>query len=319
MENKKKLKVFDAFAGYGGATFAMRRANIPHEVVGYSEIKPEAIKLFELNHKGIKNYGDITKINPKDLPDFDLFTGGFPCQTFSTVGKGHGELDTRGTLFSDIIRICEVKQPTFILLENVKGLTTKKHKSTFDKIINELKRIGYNVVTELLNTKDYGLPQNRERIWIFATKKEIPKDWTFAPEKEELKIFFKDLLDKEVDKWYYKSQEQAERLIEITGVSLDVKEPSCFDIYNKKVRTDGISITLTEPYHNTLRIVEPKKEGKYRVRKMTDKEHFRFMGFKDGEIDWGNLSYIQSGGCAGNGWDINLAGKILKKIFTDLG
>lgn len=319
MENKNKLKVFDAFAGYGGATFGMRRANIPHEVVGYSEIKPEAIKLFELNHKGIKNYGDITKINPKDLPDFDLFTGGFPCQTFSTVGKGHGELDTRGTLFSDIIRICEVKQPTFILLENVKGLITKKHNQTFLKIINELKRIGYNVVTELLNTKDYGIPQNRERIWIFATKKEIPKDWTFAPEKEELKVFFKDLLDKEVDKWYYKSQEQAERLIEITGVSLDVKEPCCFDIYNKKVRTDGISITLTEPYHNTLRIVEPKKDGKYRVRKMTDKEHFRFMGFKDGEIDWGDLSYIQSGGCAGNGWDINLAGKIIDKIVKDLG
>lgn len=313
-----KIKVFDAFAGYGGATYGIKRAGIPHEVVGYSDIKPEAIKIFELNHKGVKNYGDITKINPKDLPDFDLFTGGFPCQTFSTVGKGHGELDTRGTLFYDIIRICEVKQPTFILLENVKGLTMKKHSQTYSKILNELKRIGYNVVTELLNTKDYGLPQNRERIWIFATKKDIPKGWTFAPNKEELKIFFKDLLDKEVEEKYYKNQKQAERLIEITGVNLDVKEPCCFDIYNKKIRTDGISITLTEPYHNTLRIVEPKKDGKYRVRKMTESEHFRFMGFKDGEIDWGDLSYIQAGGCAGNGWDINLAGKILSKIFTDL-
>lgn len=312
---KNKIKVFDAFAGYGGATFGMKRAKIPHEVIGYSEINPHAIKIFELNHKDIKNYGDITKINPKDLPNFDFFTGGFPCQAFSTVGKGHGELDTRGTLFYDIIRICDKKQPSFVLLENVKGLVTNKHQQTFMKIINELKRIGYNVIYELLNTKDYGIPQNRERIWIFATKKEIPKGWTFAPEKEKLKIFFKDLLDKEVDEKYYKNQKQSERLIEITGVDLDVKEPSCFDIYNKKIRTDGISMTITEPYHNTLRVVEPKKDGKFRVRKMTEKEHFRFMGFKEGEIDWGDLSYVQSGGCAGNGWDVNLASKIMKNIF----
>ena len=272
MENEK-IKLFDAFTGYGGASWGLKKAGIPFEIIGYSEINPYAIKIFELNHKGIKNYGDITKINPKDLPDFDFFTGGFPCQTFSTVGKGHGELDTRGTLFNDIIRICEIKQPTFILLENVKGLVMNKHKQTFLKIISELKRIGYNVIYELLNTKDYGIPQNRERIWIFATKKEIPKDWTFAPKKEELKLFFKDLLDKDVDEKYYKNQKQSERLIEITGVSLDVKEPSCFDIYNKKVRTDGISVTITEPYHNTLRVVEPKKNGKFMVRKMTEKEH----------------------------------------------
>jgi len=316
MKNEK-IKLFDSFTGYGGASWGLKKAEIPFEVVGYSEINPYAIKIFELNHSGIKNYGDITKINPKELSDFDFFTGGFPCQTFSTVGKGHGELDTRGTLFNDIIRICEVKQPTFILLENVKGLVMNKHKQTFLKIINELKRIGYNVVYELLNSKDYGIPQNRERIWIFATKKEIPKNWSFAPEKEELKLFFKDLLDKDVDEKYYKNQKQAERLIEITGVSLDVKEPSCFDIYNKKVRTDGISMTITEPYHNTLRVVEPKKDGNFRVRKMTETEHFRFMGFKDGEIDWGDLSYVQSGGCAGNGWDINLVSRIMKKIFEE--
>lgn len=316
MKNEK-IKLFDAFTGYGGASWGLKKAEIPFEVVGYSEINPYAIKIFELNHNGIKNYGDITKINPKELPDFNFFTGGFPCQTFSTVGKGRGELDTRGTLFNDIIRICEVKQPTFILLENVKGLFMNKHKQTFLKIINELKRIGYNVIYELLNSKDYGIPQNRERIWIFATKKEIPKNWSFAPKKEELKLFFKDLLDKDVDEKYYKNQKQAERLIEITGVSLDVKEPSCFDIYNKKIRTDGISMTITEPYHNTLRIVEPKKDGNFRVRKMTETEHFRFMGFKDGEIDWGNLSYVQSGGCAGNGWDINLVSRIMKKIFEE--
>lgn len=312
---KNKIKVFDAFAGYGGATFGMKRANIPHEVIGYSEIHPQSIKLFELNHEGIKNYGDIAKIKPNDLPDFDFFTGGFPCQTFSTIGKGQGELDTRGTLFYNIIRICEAKQPTFILLENVKGLTMNKHKNTFLKIISELKRIGYNVIYELLNSKDYGIPQNRERVWIFATKKELPFGWNFAPPKKRLNIFFKDLLEENPDDKYYKNEKQIDRLIELTGVNLDVKEPLCFDIYNKKIRHDKVSMTITEPHHNTMRVVEPKKDGKFRVRKMTEKEHFRFMGFKDGEIDFGDLSYAQLCRCAGNGWDVNLASRIMKNIF----
>lgn len=311
----KEIRVFDAFAGYGGASFAIKRAGIPHKIIGYSEIHPSSIKLYKLNHRGIKNYGDITKINPRKLPDFDFFTGGFPCQAFSTVGKGRGELDTRGTLFYDIIRICEAKQPTFILLENVKGLVMNKHRKTFFKIISELKRIGYNVRTKLLNSKNYGIPQNRERIWIFATKKKIPKNWTFAPRKEKLKIFFKDLLDNNPDIKYYKNEAQIKRLIELTGVNLDVKEPLCFDIYNRLIRYDRVSMTITEPHHNIMRVVEPKKDGKFRVRKMTEKEHIRFMGFKEGELNYDGLSYSSLCRCMGNGWDINLVSKIVKKIY----
>src|SRR3989344_4046827 len=86
----------------------VQNAGIPFEVVGYSEIDKFAIGLYELNHKNVKNFGDITKIKIKELPDFDFFTGGFPCQTFSSIGHGKGELDSRGTLFYEIIRICEV-------------------------------------------------------------------------------------------------------------------------------------------------------------------------------------------------------------------
>ena len=106
-----KLKVFEAFAGYGGASFGLKRAKIPFEVIGYSENDKFAIELYDNNHPGILNYGDITKINPNDIPDFDLITGGFPCQPFSQVGLGKGEADIRGTLFHDLIRICEVKRP----------------------------------------------------------------------------------------------------------------------------------------------------------------------------------------------------------------
>ncbi len=310
-----KIKVFDSFTGYGGASWGLKKAGIPFEVIGYSEICPMAIELYELNHSQTKNYGDITKIKPNDLPDFDLFTGGFPCQSFSTAGKGMGELDTRGTLFCDIIRICEVKQPNFILLENVKGLLSKRHKETFKKIISELQRIGYNVRYELLNSKDFGIPQNRERVWIFATKKQIPFGWQLSPPKEKLKKNFKDFLDKNVDKKYYKNENQVIRLEEVTGVKLEVNEPTCFDVYNKKLKKDGLCLTITEPHHNTLRVVEPNEDKNKRVRKMTEQEQFKFMGFEENELNFGEMSYTRLSKCAGNGWDVNLVSKLMKRIF----
>lgn len=202
------------FAGYGGASFALKKAGIPFECVGYSEIDKYAIQCYQQNHKVngfiTHNFGDATKIHPDNLPDFDLLTGGFPCQAFSNAGKGLGEMDTRGTLFNEIIRIAEVKQPKYMLLENVKGLTTKKHKDTFNKICDELTRIGYMLHIKILNSKDYGIPQNRERVWFVCVRKRIDFQWV---EKEELKIFLKDILEPEVDEKYYLKPEQIDRLI----------------------------------------------------------------------------------------------------------
>jgi len=308
----KKMRLFDAFTGYGGASWGMKKANIPFEIVGFSEIDKFAIQFYELNFKGVKNFGDITKIDPKKLPDFDIFTGGFPCQSFSTIGKGLGELDPRGTLFYDIIRICEEKKPKFILLENVKGLTTNSHRPTFKKIIIELKRIGYNVQWKLLNSSDYGTPQNRLRVWIFASRNKVPTGWRFEPKKEKLKLFFWDLLEKEVDKKYYLNKEQIDRLTEKTGVKFDVKKSLCFDRYNKRIREDGLCMTISPPYHNIMRVVEPK--GK--VRKMTPREHYRFMGFSDNDIDLDGFTYHDLGNCAGNGWDVNLVSKLMKRIYS---
>ena len=190
-----KIKVFEAFAGYGGASFGLKKAGINHEVIGYSENDKYASEIFELNHPGIKGYGDITKINPKELPDFDLFTGGFPCQPFSSAGLGKGELDIRGTLFYDVIRICSVKKPKHILLENVKGLITQRHSETFNKVLSELKRIGYDVQWRLLNSKDFGVPQNRERVWIYGVMGKLPDGFELAPKKIQLKKKFKDYLN----------------------------------------------------------------------------------------------------------------------------
>ncbi len=189
------MRVFEAFAGYGGASFGLNKSGIPFEVIGFSENDKFASEIFELNHPGIKNYGDITKIKTDNIPDIDMFTGGFPCQPFSSAGLGKGELDIRGTLFYDVIRICKAKRPKHILLENVKGLITKRHKDTFEKIQDELKKLGYSVVWKLMNTKHYGIPQNRERVWIYAYLGDLPQEFSIDPGKIELKKRFKDFLD----------------------------------------------------------------------------------------------------------------------------
>ncbi|MDG4946367.1 DNA cytosine methyltransferase [Weeksellaceae bacterium KMM 9713] len=314
----KKLRVFEAFAGYGGASFGLKKSGIPFEVIGFSENDKFASEIFELNHPGIRNYNDITKIKPKELPDFDLFTGGFPCQPFSSAGLGKGELDIRGTLFYDIIRICKVKKPKHILLENVKGLTTKRHKDTFAKIKEELRKIGYSIEWKLLNTKDYGIPQNRERVWIYAYLGDLPSGFTIDPGAQPLTARFKDFLDKEPPEKIFLNDKQIARLEELHKVDFNVNESLCLDIYNKKIRHDGTCITITEPHHNSLRVVHPPKDGKYIVRKLSIPEHYRLMGFDDGEFNFGSQSYQQLCKRAGNGWDVSLVGKIFKKIFSQL-
>lgn len=310
-----KIRLFEAFAGYGGASFAMRSTGIPFETVGFSENDKFAIELYEVNHPGVPSFGDITTIDPSKLPDFDLFTGGFPCQPFSQVGLGLGEEDIRGTLFYDIIRICKVKKPQHILLENVKGLRTNRHGKTLQTIVMSLEKLGYDVRVELLNTKDYGIPQNRERVWIYAYLGALPLEFTIVPTREKLKVFLKDLLDKEPDASLFKTKEQIDRLMELYELDFIVTEPSCADLYNKNIRKDGISITILEPHHNKMRIVHPPKDGNLQVRNYSVNEHFRLMGFEDNEIDYANQSYQQLCKRAANGWDIQLARKIFNQIF----
>ena len=328
LKKHKKVRVFEGFAGYGGATYGLKRAGINFEVVGYSEFDKFASALYDANHKDkngnpIKNWGDITKINPEELPDFDLFTGGFPCQPFSSVGLQHGEKDRygRGTLLYDIIRICEYKKPKYILLENVKGLATKKFENTFNTLKQALKEIGYgDLKYTILNTKDYGIPQNRERLWIFAQLGELPDDFSMTPPVIDNGLKLKDFVDKNPPENLYLSSAQIQRLKDFYKIpNFVVSEPSCFDLYNRKIRDDGICITILAPEHNKLRLVEPTKpDGTEVVRKFSVEEQFRLMGFKDGEIDFNNQSYTQLSKRAANGWDVNVVGILLNHIWGQL-
>ncbi len=135
--------------------------------IGYSEIDKYAIQVYNkhFNHKG---YGDITKIDTGELPDFDFLVGGFPCQSFSVAGKRGGFNDTRGTLFFEIARILRDKKPKHFLLENVKGLLSHDKGRTFQTIIGVLSDLGYRVEWQVLNSKHFGVPQNRERVFIIG-------------------------------------------------------------------------------------------------------------------------------------------------------
>lgn len=348
------IKLFEMFAGYGCASFSLEKAEIPFECIGYSEIDKYAIQCFQQNHKG-KNYGDCTKINPNELPDFDLLTGGFPCQSFSVAGKGLGELDKRGTLFNEIIRIAEVKKPKMMLLENVKGLTNKTHQKTFQKILSELNRIGYVVKWKVLNSKDYGIPQNRERVFFVCFLKGMDTMKFSFPEKEELKIFIKDILEENVEEKYFLSEKQISKLKEYLGkkngvswgltgnCSVGVIQPIYISSTQKNntIRKDGISNSLpsamgeggghtpmiSDIYSKKLKedvcptLTEPHYNNlrhlfQYRLRKLTPKECFRLMGFLDDGINLDGLSDTQKYKLSGNGWDINLVSKIFKKMFN---
>lgn len=324
----EKIKVFEGFAGYGGATFGLKKAGLNFEVVGYSEFDKFASALYDANHKNskgqtIKNWGDITKIQPDELPNFDLFTGGFPCQPFSQVGMGHGEKDLygRGVLLYDILRICKVKKPQYIFLENVRGLLSKRFELTFNTLKNELKEMGYgDLKYSILNTKNYGIPQNRERIWMFAKLGGLPDSFSMTPSTIQNKLRLKDFLDKKPDNSLYLSQKQIQRIKDFYGIkSFFVSEHSCFDLYNKKIRNDGLSITILSPEHNKMRIVEPTLvDGTEIVRKYSVPEQFRLMGFKDGEINFINQSYTQLSKRAANGWDVNIVGILLNHIWGQL-
>lgn len=331
-----EIRVFEGFAGYGGASFGLKRVkeqhpNFNYRVIGYSEFDKWASELFDANHcnedgSPIYNYGDITQIKPEEIPDFDWFTGGFPCQPFSSAGmqKGEDDLYGRGTLFYHIMRICQVKRPKYILMENVKGLTAKKFGATFNTMKQMLSEMGYGenpLAYAVLNSKNYGIPQNRERLWMFARLGGLPEDFNIVPPEIHNNLRLGDFLDANPPQELYLSQDQIAHLREKHHIeTFVVNEPLCFDVYNKKIKRDGICITITQPEHNSLRVVEvPHRDGLERVRKMSVSEQFRLMGFRDGEMNFAGQSYSQLSKRAGNGWDVNLVSILMNHILIQLG
>lgn len=167
------MKIIDLFAGLGGIRkgleLALEDRGMAHECVFTSEIKPHAIKVLKQNHPEDEIHGDITQITSDTIPDFDILCAGFPCQAFSYAGKRLGFEDTRGTLFFDVERIIKEKKPIGFILENVEGLVTHDKGKTFQTIITHLKRLNYQISYKVLNSKNFGIPQDRKRIYIVGS------------------------------------------------------------------------------------------------------------------------------------------------------
>lgn len=205
------LRVFTAFSGYDSQCLALNQLGIDYDLVGWSEIDKFAIKA----HNALfpqwsdRNFGDITQINWHAVPDFDLFTYSSPCQDFSNAGKMRGGEDgsgTRSSLLWECRNAIWIKRPRYLLMENVASLVGKRFIDTFNKWLNVLEDFGYTNYWQVLNAKDYSVPQNRKRVFIVSVLNNIhPFEF---PEKIELTRNLEDLLEIEVDERYYLTKER---------------------------------------------------------------------------------------------------------------
>ncbi len=269
--NPKELKFIDLFAGIGGIRLGFQ--DFFGECVFSSEWDKYAQMTYEANF-GHKPAGDITQINEKDIPNFDILLAGFPCQAFSNAGLKKGFEDTRGTLFFEIIRIAKYHKPRIIFLENVKALKTHDKGKTYQVILNTLQDLGYSVKAEVLNAKDFGVPQNRERIYIVAFLEGL--DFKF-PNSTGIRTQLGRILEEDVDVKYTISDKlwagHQRRKQEHTrkgngfGYSLFNHNSNYTSTISARYYKDGSEILIEQKDKNP--------------RKLTPREAARLQGFPD--------------------------------------
>lgn len=207
-EEEKMYKSIDLFAGIGGIRLGFDQAfKDDIKTVFVSEWDEKAVETYKANfNDSVDVVGDITKIDEKEIPEHDILLAGFPCQAFSLAGHKRGFKDARGTLFFDVARIIKEHKPKIVFCENVKNLVNHDRGRTFQVIRNILGELGYAVFYQVLNSKDFGVPQNRERIYIVAFRNDIaPSDFVFPQKTDDTKVIKDIVEEKEVSSKYYLS------------------------------------------------------------------------------------------------------------------
>jgi len=259
------FKFIDLFAGIGGLRIPFQ--DIGGECIFTSEMDKYSQLTYQENFGEVPS-GDITTIDEKVIPPHDLLLAGFPCQAFSLAGKREGFDDTRGTLFFDVARILDFHQPKAFLLENVKGLKNHDQGKTLQTIIRVLNKMDYNLHIEVLNAKNFGLPQNRERIFIVGFKEMVNFEF---PRKCNIKTKLGDILEKEVDGKYTISnkiwknhkvrKEKAQSKGYGFGYSLFNKESEYTSTISARYYKDGSEI-LIEQENNNPRMLTPREASR---------------------------------------------------------
>lgn len=276
---QNKLQFIDLFAGIGGFRVAFEELSC--DCVFSSEIDIFAQKTYYENFNE-KPFGDITKINEKEIPFHDILCGGFPCQPFSIAGLRKGFEDTRGTLFFDVLRILKEKKPKSFILENVKGLVNHDKGNTFKVIIENLELLNYEVYYKVLNTKDFNIPQNRERIYIIGFEKKQVKNYKEFkfPIKKKMEIKLENIIDynnKDAD-----ISPTVRKHLDSHIINKKIKEINKFTIITEvrpsrcSSRSDNISPCLTAKMGtggNNIPIILELE------RKITENEALQIMGF----------------------------------------
>lgn len=269
------VKIVDLFAGIGGIRLGFEQAFGDIECVFTSEIDKYAVTTYKANFKDCHIFGDIKQINENDIPDHDILLAGFPCQPFSQAGLKKGFTDTRGTLFFDIERILLAKQPKAFLLENVKQLKGHDKGRTFQTIIDHLNNAGYKVCYEILKARDFGLPQNRERIYIVGF---LDHSINFEfPKPTNLPTRVGDILDDVVDEKYtisdklWSGHKRRKELNKLNGKGFG------YSLFNKDSKYTN---TISARYYKDGSEILIEQENK-NPRKLTPREAARLQGFPE--------------------------------------
>lgn len=325
----------DLFAGIGGIKKGFENVfQDKLKTVFVSEFDKFAQRTYKINfYDSFKISGDITKIDEKDIPNFDICFAGFPCQAFSMAGKHGGFKDNykgmcRGTLFQDVVRICEYHKPKVIFCENVKGLLIHDRGNTFDIIKKSFEEIGYNVFYKILNSKDFGVPQNRERIYIVCFRKNLNIEHFDFPVGRFQKTSILDILDPApiCSKYYlsdvyintlrllHKARHQSKgngfgyEIIDLNGIANAIV---CGGMGRER------NLIIDNRKHSLVPITHIKgKINEENIRKMTPREWARLQGFpEDFKLELADTHLYKQ---FGNSVTINVIEDIATKIMEIL-